>query len=76
MPRSLVGMSDELRDKIAESAAGPKRVRTDAGEVESHDLNQMVEADKYLSAKTAATSSATNTRRGLRFNRLVPPGTI
>lgn len=69
-------MSDELRQKLAETAAGPKRVRTDAGEAESHDLDQMIAADKYLSAKTAATSSSTNTRRGLRFNKLIPPGTI
>jgi hypothetical protein len=67
-------MSDELRDKIAETASGPKRVRTDAGEVESQDVAAMIEADKYLSAKAA--SSGTNTRRGLRFNKLIPPGTI
>lgn len=69
-------MSDELRDKIAETASGPKRVRTDAGEVESQDIGQMIEADKYLSARGAATSSTTNTRRGLRFNKLIPPGTM
>jgi hypothetical protein len=67
-------MSDELRDKIAETAAGPKRVRTDAGEVESQDVAAMIEADKYLSARAA--NSGTNTRRGLRFNKLIPPGTI
>jgi len=69
-------MSDELRDKIDELAQGPQRVRTDAGEVEHYDLDQMIEADKYLSAKNAATPSATNRRRGLRFNKLVPPGSI
>ena len=68
-------MSDELRDKIAETASGPKRVRTDAGEVEAQDVAAMIEADKYLSAK-AASSGTGNTRRGLRFNKLLPPGTI
>jgi len=68
-------MSDELRDKIAETAAAPKRVRTDAGEVEAQDLEQMIEADKYLSAKAAASGTG-NTRRGLRFNKLLPPGSI
>lgn len=63
-------MSDELRDKIAETASGPKRVRTDAGEVEAQDLPAMIEADKYLSAKSAAST----THRGLRFNKLIPPG--
>jgi hypothetical protein len=67
-------MSDELRDKIAETASGPKRVRTDAGEVEAQDVAAMIEADKYLSAKAA--SACTNKRRGLRFNKLLPPGTI
>jgi hypothetical protein len=64
-------MSDELRDKIAETATGPKRVRTDAGEVEAQDLASMIEADKYLSAKRAVQSKT----RGLRFNKLLPPGT-
>lgn len=66
-------MSDELSDKISETAAGPRRVRTDAGEVESHDLNQMIEADKYLAAKSAMNGS-NSSRRGLRFNKLIPPG--
>lgn len=65
-------MSDELRDKIAETAAGPARVRTDAGEVEAQDLGAMIEADKYLSAKAAASSKS----RGLRINKLLPPGTF
>lgn len=69
-------MSDELRQKIEETASGPKRVRTDAGEVESQDVAAMIEADKYLSAKNAAAGSSTNKRRGLRFNKLLPPGTI
>lgn len=67
-------MSDELRNKIGEVASGPKRVRTDAGEVEAQDVAAMIEADKYLSAKAASTG--TNKRRGLRFNKLLPPGTI
>jgi len=73
---SVADMSDELRDKISETAQGPRRVRTDAGEVEAQSLADMIEADKYLSGKNAATSSANNTRRGLRFNKLIPPGTI
>ena len=64
-------MSDELRDKIGEVASGPKRVRTDAGEVEAQDVSSMIEADKYLSAKLASGTKS----RGLRFNKLIPPGT-
>jgi hypothetical protein len=64
-------MSDELRQKIEENASGPKRVRTDAGEVEGQDLRWQIEADKYLSAKRAVQSKS----RGLRFNKLLPPST-
>jgi hypothetical protein len=64
-------MSDEIRDAIQTTATGPKRVRTDAGEVESQDIQQQIEADKYLSAKAAAGTKY----RGLRINKLLPPGT-
>ena len=67
-------MSDELQTKIEEVATGPRRVRTDAGEVESQDLSAMIEADKYLACKAAVAGTAK--RRGLRFNKLIPPGTI
>jgi hypothetical protein len=33
---------------------------------------QIIEADKYLAAKAAAS----NKSRGLRFNKIIPPGTI
>jgi hypothetical protein len=65
-------MSDDLRNNLAETAAGPKRVRTDAGEVEAQDVASIIEADKYLSAKAAVESKS----RGLRFNKLLPPGTF
>lgn len=65
-------MSDEIRDAIESTAKGPKRVRTDAGEVESQDIEQQIAADKYLSAKAAASTKS----RGLRFNKILPPGTI
>lgn len=67
-------MSDEITDAIRTTAAGPKRVRTDAGEVESQSIAEQIEADKYLAAKAAA--NATNKHRGLRFNKIIPPGTI
>ena len=65
-------MSDELRQAIETTATGPKRVRTDAGEVESQDLEKQIAADKYLSGKTATSTK----HRGLRFNVMVPPGSI
>ena len=63
-----LGMPDEVSDAIESAAKGPKRVRTDAGEVEQHSLREQIEADKYLSSKAAAST----TNRGLRFNKLTP----
>jgi hypothetical protein len=65
-------MSDTIRDSIESTAVGPKRVRTDAGEVEAQSIQDQIAADKYLAAKNAVTASSTNRRRGLRFNQLTP----
>lgn len=63
-------MPDDLQDKIRENAAGPAKAAGDAGSVEQHKLTDQIEADKYLASKEAAKSKT----RGLRFNKLVPPG--
>lgn len=63
-------MPDELDTTIRESAQAPAKVASDAGSVEQHKLSEQIEADRYLAAKEAAKSK----RRGLRFNKLVPPG--
>lgn len=67
-------MANEVSNSLEQAAQGPKVVRTDAGEVTQHDLTQQIEADKYLAAKRAA--NATGNNRGLRFNKILPPGTI
>jgi len=64
-------MPDSLEDKIRENAEGPAKAAGDAGSVEQHKLTDQIEADKYLAAKEAAKSKS----RGLRFNKVVPPGT-
>jgi len=38
--------------------------------VEQHKLAEQIEADRYLASKEAMQSK----KRGLRFNKLVPPG--
>ena len=63
-------MADDLKDKIRENAQGPAKVASDAGSVEQHNLADQIEADKYLASKEAAKTKS----RGLRFNKLVPPG--
>ena len=63
-------MADDLKDTIRENAEGPAKASGDAGSVEQHKLTDQIEADKYLASKDAAKSKS----RGLRFNKLVPPG--
>ncbi|QDU76902.1 hypothetical protein Pan97_39590 [Bremerella volcania] len=63
-------MADDLKDTIRENAEGPAKAAGDAGSVEQHKLPDQIAADKYLASKEAAKSK----RRGLAFNKLVPPG--
>ena len=64
-------MPDEpLDETIRENAEGPAKVSTDAGTVEQHSLTDQIAADRYLASKKGLKSK----RRGLRFDKLVPPG--
>jgi hypothetical protein len=63
-------MADELDDTIRQNAQGPAKAAGDAGSVEQHKLDEQIEADRYLAGKEAVQSK----QRGLRFNKLVPPG--
>jgi hypothetical protein len=59
-----------LENVIRENAEKPARVTSDAGSVEQHSLRDLIEVDRYLSTKEAVKEK----RRGLKFNKLVPPG--
>ncbi len=63
-------MPEELDDTIRQNAQGPAKAAGDAGSVEQHKLPDQIVADRYLASKEAAKSK----RRGLVFNKLVPPG--
>ncbi len=63
-------MADDLKDTIRDNAQGPAKAAGDAGSVEQHKLPDQIAADKYLASKEAAKSK----RRGLLFNKLIPPG--
>jgi len=63
-------MADDLKDTIRENAEGPAKAAGDAGSMEQHKLPDQIAADKYLASKEAAKSK----RRGLVFNKFVPPG--
>ena len=63
-------MAEDLKDVIQENAEGPAKATGDSGSVEQHKLPDQIAADRYLCSKDAAKSKS----RGLRFNKLVPPG--
>lgn len=63
-------MADNLDETIRENAQGPAKAAGDSGSMEQHKLPDQIAADKYLASKDAAKSKS----RGLRFNKLVPPG--
>jgi hypothetical protein len=62
-------MADELDDTIRQNAQGPAKAAGDAGSIEQHQLDEQIEADRYLASKEGVKSK----KRGLRFNKLVPP---
>jgi hypothetical protein len=62
-------MADDLEAKIRQNAEGPAKASGDAGSVEQHPLPDQIEADRYLASKEGVKSK----KRGLRFNKLVPP---
>lgn len=64
-------MADNIEDQVEEVALGPKQVSVDGTTVTSQDVSALIEADKYLKAKTAVTRN----HFGLRFAQLEPPGT-
>ena len=63
-------MADDLETAIRENAEGPAKASGDSGSMEQHKLPDQIAADRYLCTKEAAKSK----KRGLRFNKLVPPG--
>lgn len=63
-------MADDLDDTIRDNAQGPAKATGDAGSMEQHKLPDQIAADRYLASKEATKSK----RRGLVFNKLVPPG--
>ena len=63
-------LAENLEETIRTNAEGPAKASGDAGSVEQHKLTDQIEADRYLASKQAAKSK----RRGLVFNKIVPPG--
>lgn len=62
----------DLSTEIETAATSPKRVSGDAGSVEARDISELIEAEKHLSSKEAATKKGW----GIGFRKLTPPGAV
>lgn len=63
-------MPDAVKTALETNAQGPAQVEQDGTRVSQHSLKDQIEADRYLDGKAAASRKST----GLRFFKLVPPG--
>lgn len=62
--------SQDIINALASNLAQPKRARTEAGEVEQHDLIEQVAAAKFALQMLSVKSSPFG---ALRFAQVVPP---
>jgi len=68
----LAESPDNLDTDIRENAAGPKKASGDSGAVEQHDLQDQIEADKYLESKKASRAKGL----GVKLAKISPGGTV
>jgi hypothetical protein len=68
--------NDDLLDAIAQNLGQPLRARTDAGEVEQHDLQRQVEAAKFVIGQRASANASRSPWLSMRFTRQQSPGAI
>ncbi|MBX3404399.1 MAG: hypothetical protein KF699_13390 [Phycisphaeraceae bacterium] len=59
-------------DALRESAKQPAKVSVDGQSVEQHSLKDQIEADRYLASKDAARKPGL----GVKFAKIVPPGSV
>jgi len=64
-------MAEDLDNTIRDNAAGPKRARGDAGEMEQHSLKDQIAADKHLAGKKATAGKGL----GIKLAKISPGGT-
>lgn len=62
--------NEDIIDAVAANLAQPRRARTDAGEVEQHELDRQVEAAKFV----ANARAAANPFAALRMAQIEYPG--
>lgn len=57
-------------DAIVSDAAGPLKVTGDVGSVEQYPLTDKIEAARFVAGQNAVNGP----NRGIRFNKIIPPG--
>jgi hypothetical protein len=62
----------DLEQAIRDNAAQPAKASVDGQSVELHPLKDQIEADRYLASKDAARKPGL----GVKFAKLVPPGSV
>ncbi len=65
-------MAEELTDTIKRNAEGPAEAHGDAGGVKQHPLPDVVETDKYMLNKAAASRPSLS----LRKVKIIPSGSV
>ena len=68
MPSDPSSTDDALRD----AAKQPAKASVDGQSVEQHPLKDQIEADRYLASKDAARKPGL----GIKFAKIVPPGSV
>jgi hypothetical protein len=63
----------DLTDTILETAQGMASATSDGQSAIAHSLKDLIEADRYV-RQQAGPAGLPRKSRGLRFNRIVPPG--
>lgn len=61
-----------ITDAIRESAVSAKRTKINRTEVEEHDLDSLIRADRYVKGEQAAQQQQGG--MGIVFQQIVPPG--
>jgi hypothetical protein len=61
-----------LDQAIRDNAAQPAKASIDGQTVEQHPLQDQIEADRYLASKDAAKKPGL----GIKFAKIVPPGSV
>ena len=68
MPDPVPNLNQTIRD----NAAQPAKASVDGQSVEQHPLKDQIEADRYLASKEAARKPGL----GIKFAKIVPPGSV